>query len=60
MLKQSDIEVEYNEYMKNGYSEQGNLRCLLFENHLQQKLLANQAMVDSLQYTFFSIGRVQS
>lgn len=48
MLKQSDIEVEYDEYMKNGYSQQENLRCLLYENHLQQKLLANQAMVDSL------------
>lgn len=48
MLKQSDVELEYNEYKRNGYPEEGNLRCLIFENNLQQKLLTNQAMVDSL------------
>jgi peptidyl-prolyl cis-trans isomerase SurA len=48
MLKQSDIEIEYNDYKRNGYAEEGDLRCLLFENHMQQKLLTNQAMVDSL------------
>lgn len=47
-IKQSDIEIEYNELRKSNYPIDENTRCIIFENHLKQKMLYNQAIIDSL------------
>lgn len=47
-IKQSDIEIEYNELKRSNYPIDDNTKCLIFENHLKQKMLYNQALLDSL------------
>ena len=47
-IKQSDVENAYLEARRFGYAMQGDMKCNLFEELLTQKLLINQAEVDSL------------
>ena len=47
-IKQSDIEDEYRNRRMQGYPVQGDMKCEIFEYFLTQKLLINQAEVDSL------------
>lgn len=45
----SDIDGQYSQYMAQGYKEDGELRCQILESLLTQKMLQNQAMIDSLE-----------
>ena len=47
-IKQSDVENQYLTYRLNGGPVRGDMKCLMFEELLTQKLLINQAEVDSL------------
>ena len=47
-IKQSDVENQYLTYRLNGGPVRGDMECLMFEELLTQKLLINQAEVDSL------------
>jgi peptidyl-prolyl cis-trans isomerase SurA len=47
-IKQSDIENEYLQIRAQGMSIYDNLKCDIFESLLKQKLLVNQAMIDSI------------
>ena len=47
-IKQSDVENGYLEYRRQGQPVRGDVKCDIFENLLTQKLLMNQAEVDSL------------
>ena len=47
-LKLSDVENELIQAKAQGYLSSGDLRCEIFENELRQKLLVNQALIDSL------------
>jgi len=44
----SDIETQYQQYLSQGYTERG-VRCQIIEDLLYQKLLLNQAKIDSLE-----------
>ena len=48
LLKQSDIENEVLQAKAQNYTATGDIRCEIFENELRQKLLVNQALLDSL------------
>ena len=48
-IKQSDVDGLYNQMRAMGYPARGDMKCDLFERLLQQKLLMNQAEVDSLE-----------
>jgi peptidyl-prolyl cis-trans isomerase SurA len=48
VLKLSDVEVGSKQAKEQGYSASGDIRCEIFENELKEKLLVNQAMLDSL------------
>ena len=45
----SDIETQYQQYLAQGYTNAGELRCQIIEDLLYQKLLLNQAKIDSLE-----------
>ncbi len=47
-IKQSDIENEYIQIKSEGYQLDGDIKCMVFEKLLQQKLMINQAMLDSV------------
>ncbi len=47
-IKQSDVEGRYLQYRAQGYPIQGDMKCIIFEELLTEKLLLNQAEVDSL------------
>lgn len=47
-IKQSDVEGLYLQYRAQGISTPGDMKCGMFEELLTQKLLLNQAEVDSL------------
>ncbi len=47
----SDIEKQYYQMLAQGYKDKGDLRCQLFEEFLSQKLLINQAELDSVEVT---------
>ena len=50
IILKSDIERQYLQYKSQGYvSNSGNIRCEIFEELLIQKLLLNQAKIDSLE-----------
>ncbi len=53
IILQSDIEAQYLQYkMQQNYSgNEDKLKCMLFENMLYQKLLLNQAELDSVKVT---------
>ncbi|MDR0714803.1 MAG: peptidylprolyl isomerase [Bacteroidales bacterium] len=48
-IKQSDVEGMYLQYRMQGMPMSGDMKCNIFEELLTQKLLANQAEVDSLE-----------
>lgn len=47
-IKQSNVEGLYREYRMKGYPVRGDMKCDIFEELLTEKLLMNQAEVDSL------------
>ena len=47
-FKQSDVEERYKNYRIQGIPMQGDMKCMIFEELLTEKLLINQAEVDSL------------
>jgi peptidyl-prolyl cis-trans isomerase SurA len=47
----SDIEKQYQQLVAQGIKETEDLRCQIFEELLSQKLLLNQAEVDSIEVT---------
>jgi peptidyl-prolyl cis-trans isomerase SurA len=47
----SDIEKQHQQLVAQGIKETDNLRCQIFEELLSQKLLLNQAEVDSIEVT---------
>lgn len=49
IILNSDIDGQYTQYMAQGYKDDGNLRCQILEGLLTQKMLQNQAVVDSLE-----------
>jgi peptidyl-prolyl cis-trans isomerase SurA len=48
IILKSDIEKDYLQLVMEGIDTKGDLKCQVFENLLFQKLLLNQAMLDSL------------
>ncbi|MDR1667162.1 MAG: peptidylprolyl isomerase [Bacteroidales bacterium] len=56
-VKQSDVEAMYLNYRMQGMPMSGDMKCNIFEELLTQKLLANQAEVDSLEV---DPGRVET
>lgn len=49
IILQSDIEGQYAQYVAQGYKQDENLKCQILESLLTQKLLQNQAQIDSLE-----------
>ncbi len=49
IIMQSDIENQYNQYMSQGVVYDGDLKCKIIEDLLFQKLLLNQAQLDSIE-----------
>jgi peptidyl-prolyl cis-trans isomerase SurA len=49
IILSSDINGQYSQYMAQGYKDDGALKCQILESLLTQKILQNQAMVDSLE-----------
>ena len=49
IVKKSDIEKQYLQYVSQGNTESGGLRCAIIENLLLQKLLVQQAAHDSVE-----------
>ena len=47
-IKQSDVEGKYQTYRAGGGPVYGDMKCIMFEELLTEKLLINQAEVDSL------------
>jgi peptidyl-prolyl cis-trans isomerase SurA len=48
MLKQSDLENDLLQYRSRGNMVEDGTKCEIYEQQLQQKLMVNQAMLDSL------------
>jgi peptidyl-prolyl cis-trans isomerase SurA len=48
LIKQSDVENEVIQAKAQGYIATGDIKCEIFENIMRQKLLVNQAQLDSL------------
>jgi peptidyl-prolyl cis-trans isomerase SurA len=48
-IKQSDVEEEYSQMIKNGTTPDPSLKCDIFGSLVKSKMLLNQAMLDSLQ-----------
>ena len=51
----SDIETQYQQYLAQGYTNRGEIRCQIIEDLLYQKLLLNQAKIDSLEVSELEI-----
>jgi len=51
IIKQSDIEHQYVQYLSQGNTHTGNVKCFIFEQLLYQKLLFNQSLLDSIKIT---------
>jgi len=45
----SDIQTQYQQYLAQGYTNRGEIKCRIIEDLLYQKLLLNQAKIDSLE-----------
>ncbi|GAF05121.1 peptidyl-prolyl cis-trans isomerase SurA [Saccharicrinis fermentans DSM 9555 = JCM 21142] len=48
-ILKSDVEYQYQQAVMQGISAKGNLKCKLFEQQLIQKLMLNQAILDSVE-----------
>ncbi len=55
IVLQSEIESELLQMQAQGYNPSENSRCNLIENYLVQRLLLNQALVDSIDVTDYEI-----
>jgi peptidyl-prolyl cis-trans isomerase SurA len=55
MILQSDIESEYLQLKAQGISLKGEPRCTILEKLLEQKLMVNQAKIDSLEVSPSSV-----
>ncbi|MCG8697637.1 MAG: peptidylprolyl isomerase, partial [Bacteroidales bacterium] len=51
LIKYSDIEEQYIQYLLQGYRGGDEIKCEIFEDLLVQKLMVTQAQVDSLEVT---------
>lgn len=51
IILQSDIELQYAQYLVSGNQPDPNIRCLILQRLLTQKLLAQQAVIDSVTVT---------
>jgi len=51
IVKLSDIENQYIQYVAQGYSPTGDMKCQIFEEMLFQGLLLTQAALDSIEVT---------
>jgi len=49
IVLQSSIEVQYLQFQAQGYPTDANTKCQIFEEQLYQKLLLNQARLDSVE-----------
>jgi peptidyl-prolyl cis-trans isomerase SurA len=49
IVLQSDIELQYAQYLVSGQQPNPNIKCVILQNQLTQKLLAQQAVIDSVQ-----------
>ena len=49
IILKSDIENQYIQYRAQGYGSDGDLKCDILESRLVEKLLVNQAAIDSIQ-----------
>jgi peptidyl-prolyl cis-trans isomerase SurA len=49
IVLQSDIELQYAQYLVSGQQPNPNIKCIILQNQLTQKLLAQQAVIDSVQ-----------
>jgi len=49
IILKSDIENQYIQYRAQGYSSDDDLKCDILESRLVEKLLVNQAAIDSIQ-----------
>ncbi len=45
----SDIQTQYHQYLAQGYTNRGEIKCQIIEDLLYQKLLLHQAKLDSLE-----------
>lgn len=45
----SDVDGQYAQYLAQGYKDDGQLKCQILETILSQKMLQNQAKIDSLE-----------
>ena len=51
IILHSDIEKQYNQYIAQGGDKNDNWRCMIFDQLILQKLLVNQAELDSVTVT---------
>ena len=51
LILKSDVDEEYKQFVTNGYPEGEETRCSVLEELLFQKLLINQAILDSVEVT---------
>ena len=51
IVLQSDIEMQYAQYLAQGNPEDLNIKCVILQQILAQKLLAQQAVIDSVTVT---------
>ena len=49
IILQSDVELQYAQYIISGQQPNPSIKCVLLQNQLTQKLLAQQAVIDSVQ-----------
>ena len=49
IVMNSDVESRYLQYQAQGYKATGNMKCEIMEDILFQKLLVNQAQIDSIE-----------
>ena len=49
LILSSDIESQYLQYLSQGYTEKGEVKCQIIQDILYQKLLTHQAKVDSVE-----------
>lgn len=57
IVKDSDIESRYLELQLQGYTSNRDMHCEIFESFLEQKLLINQAAIDSVTVTEGEVTR---
>ena len=51
IVLQSDIEMQYAQYLAQGNKEDSDIKCVILQQILAQKLLAQQAVIDSVSVT---------